>query len=180
MRRYNAALILVAILLLLPTVNLAQEMSIGPADPQQALDTLDTRRPVPLLPMMADHQKQNMREHLSVVQEIVAGVVADDLAAVERAAGRIGYSAQMNQMCTQMGAGAPGFTEQALEFHRMADTIADAAKKHDRDGALRALSNTLKTCTACHATWKQQVVDDATWTRLTSADGTGREPGTLP
>ncbi len=153
---------------LLPTVSVAQ-MPAGSADAQQTLDALDTRRPLPLLPMMADHQKQNMREHLAVVQEIVAAVAADDLAAVERAAARIGYSAQMNQMCTQMGAGAPGFTEQALEFHRTADTIAAAARNRDRSGVLSALSNTLATCTGCHAAWKQQVVDEETWSHLTAS-----------
>ena len=72
---------------------------------------MDTRTPVPLLPMMADHQKRNMRDHLLAVQEIVAALAADNFAAVERSAGRIGYSEQMGQMCVHMGAGAPGFTE---------------------------------------------------------------------
>lgn len=31
------------------------------------LDGMDTRAPVPLLPMMANHQKQNMRAHLQAV-----------------------------------------------------------------------------------------------------------------
>jgi DNA-binding MarR family transcriptional regulator len=39
-----------------------------------ALDRMDTRAPVPLLPMMANHQKQNMRDHLVAVQEIVAAL----------------------------------------------------------------------------------------------------------
>jgi hypothetical protein len=125
------------------------------ADPAP-LDQLDTRVPLPLLPMMANHQKQNMRDHLVAVQEI------------ERAAKRIGYSDEMGQMCTHMGAGAPGFTEQSIRFHHTADGIADAARSHDRAKVVSQLGVTLQTCTACHALWKQRVVDDATWSQVTA------------
>ncbi len=137
--------------------------------PGDVLDRLDTRAPVPLLPMMANHQKQNMRDHLVAVQEIVAALAADDFAGVERAAGHIGFSEQMGQMCTHMGAGAPGFTDQALNFHRTADRIAAAARDRDHPQVLTELSATLQTCTACHAAWKQQVVDEPAWTRLTAS-----------
>lgn len=172
MLRSIPAALAVGALMLLPLPASAQ-MPGGPGgmgDPHEALDQLDTRRRVPLLPMMADHQKQNMRDHLVAVQEIVAALVTDDFAGVEKAAVRIGASAQMNQMCTQMGAGAPGFTDQALAFHRTADTIADAARQRDHEGVTKALAATLQTCTGCHATWKQQVVDEATWSRLTSGN----------
>lgn len=134
---------------------------------QRALDKLDSRSSVPLLPMMANHQKQNMRDHLAVVQEVVAGIAASDYAAIEKAAGRMGFSEQMGAMCSHMGAGAPGFTEQAIAFHKTADSIADAARKHDRDGVTRALATTLATCTGCHSTWKQQVVDEEALARAT-------------
>ncbi len=141
----------------------------GLLEAQQAYERMDGRTQVPLVPMMANHQKQNMRDHLVAVQEIVLAASTDDFGAVERAAGRMGFTEQMGQMCTHMGAGAPGFTEQALKFHHTADTIADAARQHDRGAVMRALGTTLQTCTACHATFRQSVVDDATWTRLTSS-----------
>jgi hypothetical protein len=75
-----------------------------------------------------------------------------------------------------MGAGAPGFTEQALNFHHTADTIATAARQHDRAAVMRALASTLQTCTGCHATFRQSVVDDATWTRLTSTPAPSGHP----
>jgi hypothetical protein len=128
---------------------------------------MDTRSPVPLLAMMANHQKENMRDHLIAVQEIVAAVGTKDFVAIENSAGRIGYSDQMGQMCTHMGAGAPGFTEQALNFHRTADKIGEAAKRHDPDAVMKALSETLATCTSCHAMFKQQIVDDTTWAAAT-------------
>ncbi|MDP1826139.1 MAG: hypothetical protein Q8L48_22930 [Archangium sp.] len=136
--------------------------------PGAVLDRMDSRKPVPLLPMMANHQKQNMRDHLVAVQEIIAALATDDYAAIEKAAGRIGFSEQMGQMCNHMGAGAPGFTEQALNFHHTADGIAAAARAKDKAKVMSGLSATLQTCTACHATWKQQVVDEATWQQATA------------
>lgn len=137
--------------------------------PSAVLDAMDSRKPVPLLPMMANHQKQNMRDHLDAVQAIVAALAVEDYPAIETAAGRIGLSEEMGQMCNHMGMGAPAFTEQALGFHRTADRIAVAAKARDRGQVLTELGATLATCTACHATWKQQVVDEPTWRGLTSA-----------
>jgi len=149
-----------------PTVA-ATPATVSAAD---ALDRMDTRSPVPLLPMMANHQKQNMREHLVAVQEIVTALATDDFAGVERAAARIGFSEQMGQMCTHMGAGAPGFTEQALNFHHTADRITAAARDRDRGRVLTELGATLQTCTSCHAAWKQQVVDEPTWNRLAARE----------
>jgi len=140
----------------------------GATTAADSLAKMDTRTPVPLLPMMANHQKQNMREHLLAVQEIVTALAAEDYPAIERAAGRIGFSEQMGQMCAHMGAGAPGFTEQAVAFHHTADRITAAAKARDRGAVLTEFAATLQACTACHAVWKQQVVDEPTWSRLTS------------
>lgn len=133
----------------------------------EVLDGLDQRKAVPLLPMMANHQKQSMREHLVAVQQIVNALANEDFAAVEQAAEKIGFSEQMGRMCTHMGSGAPGFAEQALGFHQTADHIAVAAREHDSKRVLRELSTTLQTCTSCHAEWKQQVVSDAQWHALT-------------
>jgi len=150
----------------LPAPHLPMPVSSGSAS--DALDRLDPRTPLPLLPMMANHQKQSMREHLEVVQAIVAAISSSDFEAAERAAARIGLSEQMGQMCTHMGAAATGFTERALEFHQTADRIAVAARARDGAALLTAFSATLQTCTSCHAAWKQQVVDEPTWQRLTA------------
>ena len=128
----------------------------------------DARKPLPLTAVMAEHQKRNMREHLAVVQEIVAALAADDLAAAGSAARKIGYSESMAQMCRHMGGGAPGFTEMALLFHRTADAITAAAGRGDKPGATRALGETLGTCVGCHAAWRQQVVTPGEWQRLSS------------
>jgi len=110
--------------------------------------------------MMANHQKQNMRDHLVAVQKIIAGVAANDFDAIAAASKPIGYSEQMGAMCSHMGGGAPGFTEQAIAFHHTADKIGDGARLHDMNAVLAALNETLSSCTACHAAFKQSVVDD--------------------
>ena len=145
-------------------VSSAAQAPVPVSGPQQALDRLDARTPVPLLPMMANHQKQNMREHLTAVQEIIAAAAKNDFATIEKATGRLGFSEQMGQMCEHMGAGAPGFTELALQFHHDADKIAAAAQKHDGPLVLTLLGQTLSQCTSCHETYKQHVVDEAEWT----------------
>jgi cytochrome c556 len=132
--------------------------SVAAVSPSEALDRLDQRRPVPLLPHMAQHQKQNMREHLEAVQEVVAAAAANDFEKVASSAKRMGSSESMGRMCEHMGAAAPGFTEQALGFHHTADEIAAAASSRDGTAVLAALSKTLQACTSCHTTYKQQLV----------------------
>jgi len=136
------------------------------ASAQLMLDALDQRTPVPLLPMMANHQKQNMRDHLVAVGQIVAAVSTQDFDGVQKAAKRIGYSEQMGMMCQHMGAAAPGFTELSLKFHHTADAIGEAAKRRDSDGVLQSLGDTVALCTSCHQTFKQQIVSDAAWSAL--------------
>ena len=133
------------------------------AHASQSVDSLDKRIAVPLLPRMAEHQRENMRDHLAAVQEIIAAVSAGDFAGVERSAARIGYSEQMGQMCERMGAGAPGFNEMALQFHHTADTIAAAAKSRDSAATLKAVSATMQNCVGCHAVYREQIVNEATW-----------------
>jgi cytochrome c556 len=131
----------------------------------------ETRKPLLLPAMMANHQKQNMREHLAAVQAIVAAIVRDDMDGVTKATARLGFSEAMGQMCEHMGAATPGFTAMALNFHHTADTIGEAARRGDRAGVLTALDRTLQTCVTCHATYRQEVVDEQTWQRLTAEAG---------
>src|SRR5690606_17695123 len=122
--------------------------------PTAMLDALDDRAPVPLLPMMALHQKRNMQDHLLAVQEVVGALARDDHAAAAAAARRLGTSDEMIRQCNHMGSGAPGFTERAVAFHRTADEIGAAAEAGDTAAVLAALERTLGTCTGCHATYK--------------------------
>jgi hypothetical protein len=137
--------------------------------PADSLATLDARTPVPLLPPMALHQKQNMQDHLLVVQQITDGLAREDWAAVEAAASRIASSPQMQLQCEHMGMGADGFTERALDFHRRADGIVAAAKEQDAAKVLASTAATLEACTSCHSTYRQEVVSDAVWAERTGS-----------
>jgi hypothetical protein len=127
--------------------------------------------------MMATHQKQEMRDHLRVVQEISAALGKDDFDAVATSAQRIGWSEQQVAMCKHMGAGAPGFAALGEHFHKTADSIAEAARKHDRVAVMAALGTTLDTCVGCHETYRQEVVDDVTFTKTGGAMGGGAMGG---
>jgi cytochrome c556 len=135
--------------------------------PHEKLKSLDRRTPVPLLPRMAHHQKQNMRDHLKAVQNVIKGVAAEDFEAIRSAAEPIGSSPEMRQMCRHMGAGAKGFTDRALTFHEKADGIIKSAKQEDMDGVVKSLGDTLDTCNSCHAQYKQQVVTPKVWQQET-------------
>jgi hypothetical protein len=132
---------------------------------------LDTRAPLPLTAMMANHQKQEMRDHLRVVQEITTALAKDDFDAIAKSAARIGWSDQQAMMCKHMGAGAPGFAEVGEQFHKTADTIVDAAKHRDRAAVAAALGATLQTCTGCHDTYRQEIVDEPVFTKMTGSAG---------
>lgn len=145
----------------------APQLPVSQAEPLSSTTALDKRVRLPLLAHMAEHQRQQMRDHLAAIQEILAHLATNDFTGVEKAAGRIGSSKQMEQMCRHMGSAAPGFTDLALKFHRTADTITAAAKKRDTQKVLTAVSATMRTCVTCHATFRQEIVDDTTWEKLT-------------
>jgi hypothetical protein len=131
----------------------------APPSGEAELAALDGRTGVPLAPRMALHMRENMRDHLVVVQEVALALAEDDLDAVARAADRLGSSPVNAMMCSHMGAGAPGFAERGLGMHRSADGIAASAREGDRAATLRALGETLATCTGCHAEYRQEVLD---------------------
>jgi len=137
------------------------------------LASLDPRKPVPLQPIMAWHQKQDMQEHLVAIQRIIGALGREDWDAVSHASELIGSSPKTQQMCQHMGAGADGFTALALDFHRRADAIGEAARERDTGSVLQATSHTLEACTGCHSTFRQEVVDSDTWQQRT---GSGQEP----
>ena len=138
------------------------------------LAALDPRETVPLQPMMAWHQKQNMMDHPVAIQQITDALVREDWDGVARASAMIETSPEMERMCEHMGAGAAGFTETALDFHRRADQIGEAARLRDREAVLRATAHTLEACTGCHARFRQEIVDAAAWQART---GTRHDSG---
>ena len=98
---------------------------------------------------------------------------------------RLGIGDHVRWACRPFGDAPPSpaqFTaliDEVLALHAEAplalavvDSLAaflTARSESDADGVMRALDSTLKACTACHETFRQQVVDEATWTTLTSS-----------
>ncbi len=139
----------------------------GASEAMTEFHEMDGRKPVPLTPMMANHQRQNMRDHLVAIEQIVGAAAQKDFDGIEKAAEKIGSSPEMAQMCNHMGAGADGFTELALGFHETADGIIEAAEGEDYDGVMSALGDTINTCTSCHAQYKQKIVTEEVWAQKT-------------
>jgi hypothetical protein len=150
-------------------VVVVQTQPVQDCAPWKELSEMDHRRPVPLQPMMAWHQKQNMNQHLIAIQRITAGLANEDWEEVAAASSLIESSPEMSASCEHMGAGADGFTELALDFHRRADAIGEAAGQEDMPATLAATSHTLDACTSCHATYRQEVVDLESWQALTDS-----------
>ncbi|MGE3609599.1 MAG: hypothetical protein AB7I27_08435 [Bacteriovoracaceae bacterium] len=136
-------------------------------NPLKAIEA-DKRKPLPLLEFMAEHQKKNMREHLEAIRDIVGGYANKDFKKIKDAGLRLGSSPQMNMMCDHMGKGAPGFTPMALQMHKNADKIVEAADKKDFNAVVLATERTLQSCTACHANYKQQIVSEEEWNKMVS------------
>ena len=142
----NKLAYVVALAVVVPARLWAAESAPAPKAEKHAAATMspaagsDPRMPLYLLPMMADHQKQNMRDHLAAVNEVVAALAKKDFHAVGEAAKKLGTSPAMQQMCTHMGAATPGFSERALAFHSTADTIVAAAETKSDAKVLAALN----------------------------------------
>ncbi|MEO6773384.1 MAG: cytochrome c [Kofleriaceae bacterium] len=156
------------------------ESTAGHGAPQATVpaQSLDGRTPIPLTAMMANHQKQEMRDHLRVVQEITSALTKDDFDAIAASAARIGWSDKQAMMCKHMGAGAPGFAEAGQHFHETADGIAAAARRRDRAGVVSALDATLQTCVGCHESYRQDIVDEVTFAKRGSSMG-GMDPSSM-
>ena len=139
----------------------------------------DGRAPVPLLPMMANHQKASMRDHLEAVEALVLALAQDDMKAVAKHGRRLGTDPKMTAMCNHMGAGAPGFTEHGLQFHRTADGLQKAADAGDKKAVLKTLGATLAQCNSCHRTYRQELVDMAGFQKA-SGNGDARSSSHAP
>lgn len=118
----------------------------------------DSRKPVKLNAMMAKHQLANMREHLNAVQEIIAAMSDRNFQGMKTASQKLATTPQMAMMCEHMGQMTPGFTQMGMALHTEADKLVVLADKKDYNGFVKQLSVTTKTCTSCHAQFKQEII----------------------
>ncbi|RLA62819.1 MAG: hypothetical protein DRQ89_08410 [Epsilonproteobacteria bacterium] len=122
------------------------------------INSSDKRRPVKMTAEMSKHQLKNMRDHLEAIASIVSALAIKDFEKMQKESVRLASSPKMKMMCNNMGKATPGFTEMGLVLHSTADKLVHAAKKKDYDLFVKKLGATLRTCTSCHSTFKQEIV----------------------
>lgn len=110
-------------------------------------------------PAQASQQLQNMREFLSATTDIIGAVAKNDFAKVEKAAKAMGYSEEREKKARSLGGSVPGFADLAVTFFKSADAIGTAARAKDAKAILGALETTLASCNACHAGYRQVIVE---------------------
>jgi len=128
----------------------------GPQRGQELM--VDLRQPLRMSPQLSARQLANMREHLQNIQAIVMALSVGDFAGIAERAQGMGHREGTRRMCQQFSGGGEGFMEMAMGFHDSADALAEAAGTHDTDAVIDALGQTLARCNACHATFRQEVV----------------------
>ncbi len=132
--------------------HMKHEMPGGPMHDGQMME--DKRIPLNLPPMMAQHQKAHMREHLKAVNEVVHYIAAKDFAQASKTAQeKLGLTAQMKQMCDNMP--NETFRTMGIDFHKSADALAEVLKTKDADRSLKALDAVLVKCVGCHEMFRQ-------------------------
>lgn len=126
----------------------------------------DSRTPIPMTAQMSEHQLSNMRAHLEAIQEAVSAMATKNFDQMKKASKKLASSPEMTQMCEHMGRGTPGYTEMGLALHKSGDELVHAAEKKNYDLFVKKLGVTLHTCTACHSSFKQEVVADSIFQKL--------------
>ena len=116
------------------------------ADGRQAIQlTIDER----------DLVLAEMRAFLQGAQEIVNGVVSDDMHAVAEAARRVGAATQRAVPGTLIAKLPIAFKKLGFDTHARFDELAlDAEQLGDREHALSQLSALMQNCVACHTAYR--------------------------
>lgn len=113
----------------------------------------DKRTPLKVPPMMKDHMRSNMRDHLAAVNDAVKLVGAGNFEAASHVIkDRLGTNEEMTKMCGMFG--NETYKEMGLAMHTSADVLSSEIKSKDMGKIMKALSGTLEKCVACHDTFR--------------------------
>lgn len=118
----------------------------------------DTRHAIHLDAREKHFLLSEMRAFVDVTRQIVAGVAANDMAAIAKAAASAGLKAHKDDFANPESPvqgirkkAPPAFFPLGRETHIGFDRIAELARElGDRDAILGALSENLGRCVACH------------------------------
>lgn len=122
-------------------------------DKRKGADGADGRTILDLPAKMKVKQKAMMRMHLDTVADITLALAENDLVVAGGiATERLGRSPDEEAKCKKVAkiTGEPDFVTLGLAVHDKADELASYARAGDRDKALRALSELISRCNACH------------------------------
>lgn len=116
----------------------------------------DTRQLVQLPPMMQEHMLLNMRDHLFVLNELLALMANDELdAAAELAESRLGMSSLEKHGAEHMSKFMPeGMRQAGSQMHRAASRFAQKAEEGELLPAYRSLQGITSACVACHGAYR--------------------------
>jgi cytochrome c556 len=120
----------------------------------------DARQKVEMPPMMQEHMLGNMRDHLQTLTDIQAALAKRDFdKAAEVAEQRLGLSSLEAHGAAHLAPYMPKpMQDIGTAMHRAASRFArvaqEAAVKGDMSPVFAGLSEMLRQCVACHATYR--------------------------
>ena len=116
----------------------------------------DARQLVQLPEMMQQHMMENMRDHLTAINEILVHMGADELdEAAETAEQRLGMSAMELHGASHMARFMPeGMRQAGTSMHRAASRFALKAEEGDSLPAFKMLAEITSACVTCHSGYR--------------------------
>ena len=128
-----------------------------PALAENAGSAVDEREVLRLSPLQREHVLGEMRALLRGVQDILAALAADDMAAVAAIARPLGSSMAGKAEDHLKGVLPKGFMQLGMAAHKDFDSLAALADSGaDGSEILRQLSNSMNKCQACHSSYQIQ------------------------
>ena len=118
--------------------------------------SLDSRRQIKIPDAMKVMQKSMMRFYMDALGEITSALATNDMKKAAAAARELGWKPEMEQMCEMVVkmSGEEDFRKLGMAMHKKADEVANFASAGKRNKTLITLSHLIKSCNACHATYR--------------------------
>ncbi len=156
MRRLAAVVLLGSVVV---AVGALRDMSAGHAKDQGAPEGADDRTTILLEEAERDFLLHEMRELLESVQGVVAGLAAGDMKQVQQAARAASGEVEEGEPASLHDKLPEAFEELEEETHRKFGQLARAAaaKGSRPEALLGQLSDILRNCTSCHATYRVEL-----------------------
>ena len=106
--------------------------------------------------------KEIMQGMLADMEKIVAGIMREDYPLIATTAEGIAYHgnpppAARMKMARELRLDAMAFKLFDDAVRRYASELQEAALAADRNGVVEAYGNTVKACTACHASYRERI-----------------------